>query len=89
MGDTKEFYYEPEEDEELSVAVVEAVAEAHDEDIIQQRWLISEDINADALDGLFQKRNLKMTLQFEADSTTATIIADSDGNPIIKIESHR
>ena len=89
MGDTKEFYYEPEENEELSVAVVEAVAEAHDEDIIQQRWLISEDINADALDGLFQKRNLKMTLQFEADSTTATIIADSDGNPIIKIESHR
>ena len=89
MGDTKEFYYEPEEDEELSVAVVEAVAEAHDEDIIQQRWLISEDINADALDGLFQEQNLKMTLQFEADSTTATIIADSDGNPIIKIESHR
>ena len=89
MGNTKEFYYEPEEDEELSVAVVEAVAEAHDEDIIQQRWLISEDINADALDGLFQERNLKMTLQFEADSTTATIIADSDGNPIIKIESHR
>ena len=89
MGDTKEFYYEPEENEELSVAVVEAVAEAHDEDIIQQRWLISEDINADALDGLFQKRNLKMTLQVEADSTTATIIADSDGNPIIKIESHR
>lgn len=89
MGDTKEFYYEPEEGEELSVAVVEAVAEAHDEDIIQQRWLISEDINADALDGLFQEQNLKMTLQFEADSTTATIIADSDGNPIIKIESHR
>ncbi|MBP1923281.1 hypothetical protein J2751_002320 [Halorubrum alkaliphilum] len=89
MGDTKEFYYEPEEGEELSVAVVEAVAEAHDEDIIQQRWLISEDINADALDGLFQEQNLKMTLQFEADSTTATIIADSDGNPIIKIKSHR
>ena len=89
MGNTKEFYYEPEEGEELSVAVVEAVAEAHDEDIIQQRWLISEDINADALDGLFQEQNLKMTLQFEADSTTATIIADSDGNPIIKIESHR
>jgi len=40
VGNTKEFYYEPEEGEELSVAVVEAVAEAYDEDIIQQRWLI-------------------------------------------------
>lgn len=30
-----------------------------------------------------------MTLQFEADSTTATIDADEQGNPVIEIESHR
>ncbi|UWG47805.1 hypothetical protein HSRCO_1524 [Halanaeroarchaeum sp. HSR-CO] len=57
--------------------------------MIAQKRLISEDINTDALDGLFQDRNLKMTLQFEADSTTVTIIADESGRPIIKIESHR
>ncbi|SDF39160.1 hypothetical protein SAMN04488067_10440 [Halorubrum xinjiangense] len=89
MGDSREFYYEPDEDEELSTEVVTAVAEAHDEDVLEQRWVISEDINADALDGLFQENNLKMTLQFEADTTTATIIADRDGSPVIKIESHR
>lgn len=89
MGDTKEFVYEPEEGEQLSTAVVTAVAKAHDEDVIDQMWIISDDIDTDALDGLFQKRNLKMTLQFEADSTTATIIADNSGDPIIKIESHR
>ena len=89
MADTKEFYYEPDPDEELSVAVVAAVAKAHDEDVLDQLWLISEDINTDALDGLFNERNLKMTLQFEADSTTATITADLEGDPIIKIESHR
>lgn len=89
MGDTQEFHYEPEEDEQLSTAVVTAVAEAHDEDVIEQEWLISNDINTDALDGLFQEHNLKMTLQFEADSTTATIVSDADGDPIIKIESHR
>lgn len=89
MRDTNEFYYEPDEDEQLSTAVVTAVAEAHNEDVLKQEWIISEDINTDALDGLFQERNLKMTLQFEADSTTATVTADTSGNPIIKIESHR
>jgi hypothetical protein len=49
----------------------------------------TNDINTDALDGLFQEQNLKMTLQFEADSMTATISADMSGNPIIKIKSHR
>lgn len=89
MADTRDFYYEPEESEPLSTAVVTAVAQAHDEDVLDQEWLINEDINTDALDGLFQERNLKMTLQFEADTTTATIIADRDGHPLIKIESHR
>jgi hypothetical protein len=89
MENTREFYYEPEKDEQLSTAVVTAIAKAHDEDVIDQKWLISDDINTDALDGLFQERNLKMTLQFEADTTTVTIIADRSGDPIIKIESHR
>jgi len=89
MGDTREYYYEPEEGEELSTAVVSAVAEAHNEDMLDQEWRISEDINTDALDGLFNERHLKMTLQFEADTTTATITADPSGDPIIKIESHR
>lgn len=89
MGDTADFYYEPDDGEELSAAVVAAVAKAHDEDVIEQKWVISEDINTDALDGLFQQHNLKTTLQFEADSTTVTIIADASGNPVIKVESHR
>ena len=89
MGNTREFHYEPDEDEQLSTAVVTAIARAHDEDVIDQKWIISDDINTDALDGLFQERNLKMTLQFEADSTTATITADPSGKPMIKIESHR
>jgi hypothetical protein len=89
MGETEEFYYEPEADESLSTAVVTAVARAHDEDVLDQEWFVSDDINPDALDGLFQGHNLGITLQFEADGTTATIIADREGNPRIKIESHR
>jgi hypothetical protein len=89
MVATQEFYYEPDGSESLSVAVVTAVARAHDENVIDQEWRISDDINTDALDGLFQDQALDMTLQFEADSTTATIIADKSGEPVIKIESHR
>lgn len=89
VRDTKTFYYEPDEDEELSTAVVTAVANAHNENVLTQEWLISEDINTDALDRLFQDHHLKMTLQFEADTTTATITADRDGKPVITIESHR
>ncbi|WP_299268370.1 HalOD1 output domain-containing protein [Halorientalis sp.] len=61
MGNTTEFYYEPDEAEPLSTAVVSAVAEAHDEKLIDQKWTVSEDINADALDGLFQQTNLETT----------------------------
>lgn len=89
MGDTSDFYYEADTDQALSTEVVTAVAKAHDENVIDQVWQIGEDINTDALDGLFQERNLDMTLQFEADGTTVTVKADKDGNPRIKIESHR
>lgn len=89
MGDSPGFCYKPDESEPLSTAVVTAVAKAHDENVIEQEWIISEDINTDALDGLFQANHLKMTLQFEADTTTVTIIANKNGNPVIKVESHR
>jgi hypothetical protein len=89
MGQAHDFYYEPDDDDPLSTAVVHAVAQAHDEDVIEQRWIISEDINADALDGLFQQSNLDMTLKFEADTTTVTVVADDRGRPVVKVESHR
>lgn len=89
MADTSDFYHEADTTTELSTEVVTAIAEAHDEDVIDQKWRISDDINVDALDGLFQENNLDTTLQFKADSVTVTIIADRNGNPVIKIDSHR
>lgn len=89
MVETPDFYYEADTTEPLSTEVITAIAEAHDEDIIEQEWRIGDDINTDALDGLFQDHNLHTTLQFKADTTTVTIIADVKGDPRIKIESHR
>lgn len=89
MAKSQDLSYEAETTEPLSTEVVSAIAQAHNEDIIEQKWHISDDINTDALDGLFQDSNLGITLQFNADTTTVTIIANRDGNPVIKIESHR
>ncbi|SEO75328.1 hypothetical protein SAMN05216388_101842 [Halorientalis persicus] len=83
------YRYEPEEGESLSMAVVRAVALAHHEGVLEQDWIISNDINPDGLDRLFQEGNQNMILRFEADTTTVTIDADEQGSPIIEIESHR
>lgn len=83
------FRYAADDDESLSMSVVNAVAKAHDEDVLEQDWIIANDINPDGLDALFQGGHLDMTLKFEADTTTVTIRADSKGDPVIEIESHR
>lgn len=89
MGDARDFLYEPDPDQPLRTEVVTAVAEAHEENVTDWMWRIGDDINTDALDGLFQHNKPDTTLQFEADTTTVTIMADGSGNPVIKIESHR
>lgn len=71
------------------MAVVSAVARAHHEDVIDQHWILANDINPDALDELFERVHPNMTLQFEADQTTVTIETDDRGTVLIEIESHR
>jgi len=89
MTDTPDFHYEADTNRPLSTEVVTAIAKAHDEDVIEQKWRINDDIDTDALDGLFQDQQLDTTLQFGADTATVTITADVTGDPLIKIESHR
>ena len=60
MADTEEFYYEPEPGESLSTEVVTAVAKAHDEDVLDQRWVISDDDDNDGAG---------VELEYKADSS--------------------
>lgn len=62
MVDENRCRYTPEDDESLSMAVFSAIAQAHHEEIVEQDWLITNDINPDALDRLFQEGNLNMAL---------------------------
>lgn len=55
MDDTEEFYHQPYEAKELSTVVVTAATQAHDGDVLNQTWLISEKTNMDALNGPFQE----------------------------------
>ncbi len=65
---------------ELRIAFVAAVAKDHDEDMSEQKWLDSADINTHAPDELFEELNLKVTHQHEADTTTAPNIGEKCGN---------
>lgn len=89
MAIENRFHYQPDNGERLSLAVVSAVAKAHHEEVIEQNWIIQNEINPDALDKLFDDDQLNMSLQFEADRSTVTIDADEHGEPVITIESHR
>jgi hypothetical protein len=85
----KNLRYRPEEGQSLSMAVVNAVAQAHQEGVLEQDWVLQNDINPDALDELFNDNHLHLGIRFEADTSTVTIEADDEGNPVIEIESHR
>lgn len=71
------------------MAIVSAVAIAHNEDILAQNWILANDINPDALDALFSDGKPNMRLTFEADASTITVNVDEQGECSIEIESHR
>lgn len=89
MTDRRQFRYEPTDEEPLSMAVISAVAMAHHEDVLDQHWILANDINPDALDALFSDGKPNMTLTFDTDASTVTVDVDEQGEFIIEIESHR
>lgn len=88
MTDQTRFSYEPADEEPLSTAIVSAVARAHNEDVLDQNWILANDINPDALDALFADGKANMCLTFEANASTVTVDLDAQGQCSIEIESH-
>jgi len=89
MTDQTRFRYEPADEEPLSTAIVSAVAIAHNEDVLDQHWILANDINPDALNALFSDGKPKMCLTFEANASTVTVDVDKQGEFSVEIESHR
>ena len=71
------------------MAIISAVAMANNEDVLDQHWILANDINPDALDALFFDGKPNMTLTFDADNATVTIDSNKHGEYTIEIESHR
>lgn len=89
MTDQTRFRYEPTDEEPLSTAIIRAVAVAHHEDILEQNWILANDINPDALNSLFSDGKTNMRLTFDANDSTVTVDVDKEGECSIEIESRR
>jgi len=89
MTDQTRFRYELSDEEPLSTAIVRAIAIAHHEDILDQDWILANDINPDALNSLFSDGKPNMNLIFDANDSTVTVDVDEQGEFSIVIESHR
>lgn len=73
MTEPEEFYYEPDTTKPMSTEVVPAIAEVHDEDVLDQKWYISDDINTDALEII---ANLTPEMQLLADDVIVVVGED-------------
>lgn len=89
MTDQTRFHYEPTDEESLSMAIVSAVALVHHEDVLEQNWILANDINPDALNTLFSDGKTNMRLTFDTNDSTVTVDVDKQGEFSIEIESHR
>jgi len=79
--------YEPDEDRELSAAILEAVEEHTGEDLMRAEFRLYDDINPDALNALFRDgASANVTLQFDFGDVSVTLWLD--GEVEIRIATH-
>ncbi len=77
--------YRPDEDEELSVAVVSALSEAKDRDITEDECVLYRSINPDALDALFRQKGDEDTIKVEFTTHDAVVVLWGNGQVAIEV----
>ncbi|GAA5063820.1 HalOD1 output domain-containing protein [Haladaptatus pallidirubidus] len=78
--------YHPDDDRELSTAIVETVADLKDMEITETEFQLYDDINTDALNNLFRKdATANTTVAFDTDDVIVTLWGD--GTVKIKVVS--
>lgn len=69
--------YYPDEDRELSTAILEAIEDRKGTDVSKVDFILYDDIDPDALDNLFRKDGTaNTTVQFNTDDVTVTLWGD-------------
>ncbi|WP_227380901.1 HalOD1 output domain-containing protein [Haladaptatus halobius] len=75
--------YHPDDDRELSTAIVETVADLKDTEVTETEFQLYDDINPDALNNLFRKdATANTTVVFDTDDVIVTLWGDG----IVKIK---
>ncbi|WP_227380038.1 HalOD1 output domain-containing protein [Haladaptatus halobius] len=78
--------YHPDDDRELSTAIVETVADLKDTEVTEAEFQLYKDINTDALNNLFRKdATANTTVAFDTDDVLVTLWGD--GTVKIKVAS--
>jgi hypothetical protein len=78
--------YTPDDDEELSVAIVDALSAAKGRDITEDECVLYRSIDPDALDMLFRQEGSGDTIKIEFTTHDAVVIIWGNGD--ISIEVH-
>ncbi|WP_135821072.1 HalOD1 output domain-containing protein [Halostella litorea] len=69
--------YEPDQNRELSTAVLGAIEDQTGKDLTNSEFQLYDDINPDALNNLFREdASANTTVQFDTDSVTVTLWGD-------------
>lgn len=78
--------YKPDEDEELSTAIVSALSEAKGRDVSQDECVLYDSIDPDALDKLFRSESDRDTVKVEFTTHGAIVILWGNGDITIQVE---
>lgn len=78
--------YQPDEDEELSVAIVRALSKAKGRDVTEEECVLYRSIDPEALDSLFRREGGEDTIKIEFTTHDAVVILWGNGE--VSIEVH-
>ena len=78
--------YTPDEDEPLSSAIVTAVSQAKGRDITEEECVLYDNIEPDALDGLFRMEGTDDTIKVEFTTHDAIVIVWGNGKVTVEVQ---
>lgn len=78
--------YRPDEDEDLSTAIITAISEAKGRDVSEDECVLYDTIDTDALDMLFHRKSDDDTIKIEFATHEAIVIIWGNGKITIEVQ---
>lgn len=84
--DTPTFDYKPGDDESLSSAIVTALSQAKGRDITQNECVLYDNIDPDALNGMFREESEGDSIKVEFTTHDAIVVIWGNGRTAIQVQ---